>query len=88
MEDLWRKPIQYRNLLSNRTSPPVASLARHIRRRHDAPIWIDEVNCQEATVAWLGAVEEAEGIEACLEDLAWNKQARVGSLEGDSHLGN
>ncbi len=36
-------------------------------------------------MAWLGAVEEAEGIEACLEDLACSKQAHVGSLEGDAH---
>lgn len=33
----------------------------------------------------LGAVEEAEGIEARLEDLVCSKQARVESLEGDAH---
>ena len=87
VKDVLRKPIQYWDLLSHVTSPPVPPLARHNRRRNDAPVWIDKVDCQEATVTRLGAVEEAKGIQARLEDLLCSKQARVEKLGRRRTLG-
>lgn len=61
LQDLRRHIARVCVCTEDSLRPPVLLLRRHVAGRDDALVWVNEPECDEASVAWFGWVLEFEG---------------------------